>query len=280
MKKRLQKAAGLLMATVLAAGMLAGCGSKEEAAPETTQPEETGQETAGQTESGDTSPVTIKMVNKDMSADDEVSVTYVNTVAQKVSEQLGREVTIEIVPISDGTYSENMGLLLQSGEIPDLMYFQGGDYQFAITQQILEDLTPYIEGSTYVKAAMQPFNEQRLDNYPYLLWLAPDRIKVPVVRKDWFEATESGKTLLEDPSPENYKSFFQELKEKNNLKAAYTVPGDLGELDTVFNLAFGVDKTWVEQDGAYVYSKVSNAMKDKLAYYADLYKEEIGRAHV
>lgn len=273
MKKRLQKAAGLLMATVLAAGMLAGCGSKEEAAPETTQPEGTGQETADRTESGDTSPVTIKMVNKDMSADDEVSVTYVNTVAQKVSEQLGREVTIEIVPISDGTYSENMGLLLQSGEIPDLMYFQGGDYQFAITQQILEDLTPYIEGSTYVKAAMQPFNEQRLDNYPYLLWLAPDRIKVPVVRKDWFEATESGKTLLEDPSPENYKAFFQELKEKNNLKAAYTVPGDLGELDTVFNLAFGVDKTWVEQDGAYVYSKVSNAMKDKLAYYADLYKE-------
>ena len=68
------------------------------------------------------------------------------------------------------------------------------------------------------------------------------------MRKDWFEATESGKTLLENPTVENYKIFFQELKEKNNLKEAFTMTGDnsevLLELDTIFNQAFGITKTW------------------------------------
>ena len=60
-----------------------------------------------------------------------------------------------------------MGLLLQSGNIPDLIYFQGGDYQFAMTQKILEDLTPYIDKSKYVKASMNPYNKERMKNYPY-----------------------------------------------------------------------------------------------------------------
>lgn len=166
-----------------------------------------------------------------------------------------------------------MSLLLQSGEIPDLMYFQGGDYQFAITQGILEDLTQYVNNSTNVKALMQPFNKERLANYPYLLWLSPDRIKVPVVRQDWFDAAKSSKALLDNPSTDNYKAFFQELKENNNLKAAFTVPGDISELDTVFNLAFGVKATWIKEGEKFVYSKVTNAEKEKLAFYAELYKE-------
>ena len=223
----------------------------------------------------DTTPVTIKAVMKDMSADDEVSVKFLDTVSSGVSKQLGREIHIELAPISEGSYSESMSLLLQSGAIPDLMYFQGSDYQFAVTQGILEDLNSYVDSSTYMKELMQPYNKERMENYPYLLWLSPDRIKVPVVRQDWFDATESGKTLMKDPTPENYKAFFQELKEKNNLKAAYTVPGDITELDTVFNQAFGETKTWIKEDGSYIYCKVSNAEKEKLAYYAELYKEEL-----
>ena len=255
-----------------------GCGSKDTTESNANQPTESAKteestKVEDQNAQQSTEPVTITAVIKDMSADDPVSVKFLETVGSAVSKQLGREVKIELAPISEGTYSESMGLLIQSGEIPDLMYFQGGDYQFAITQGILEDLTPYIESSTSIKAMMQSFNEQRIANYPYLLWLSPDRIKVPVMRQDWLDATESGKALLENPTPENYKAFFTELKEKNNLKAAYTVPGDITELDTVFNLAFGVTQSWVKEGDAYVYSKVSKAQKDKLAYYADLYKE-------
>lgn len=273
MKGILKKGFGFLMAAVLCAGLLSGCGGnsavKEEG--ETKQKEEGDRETDNNF--ADTSPVTISILEKDLNAEDETSERLIKAVSEGVSRQLGREVTIKIVPISEGSYSENMGLLLQSGEIPDLMYFQGGDYQFGITQQILEDFTPYIENSVYIKAMMKEYNTKRVNNYPYLLWLSPDRIKVPVVREDWFNATDSGKVLLEEPTPANYKAFFQELKEKNGLKSAYTVPGDLSELDTVFNLAFGIDKTWVKQDGAYVYHKVCRQQKEKLKYYAELYQE-------
>lgn len=267
----------LLMLTMISL-ILVGCGNKSdsESKKETTNNTEKVTDNSDKKDKGDsedTSPVTITAVIKDMSADDEVSVKFLDTVSKAVSEDIGREVHIELAPISEGTYSESMSLLLQSGEIPDLMYFQGGDYQFAITQEILEDLTSYIENSTYVKAIMQPFNEERIANYPYLLWLSPDRIKVPVVRQDWLDQSETGKILLENPTPENYKAFFKELKEQHGLTAAYTVPGDITELDTVFNRAFGVDAAWVKEGDTYVHSKVSNATKDKLAYYAELYKE-------
>lgn len=281
MKKTWKKIAAFTMAAALAVGSLAGCSSKPAdtkesdttAATTTAAPGESKTEATTAPTEASKDPVTITMVAKDMSADDGVTMKLLDTVAAGVSKTLGREVKIELAPISEGTYSESMSLLLQSGDIPDLMYFQGGDYQFAITQEILEDLRPYVEKSTYVKAMMQPFNTERMDNYPYLLWLSPDRIKVPVVRKDWLDASTTGKALLEDPTTDNYKAFFKELKDTHSLKAAFTVPGDLAELDTVFNLAFGLDKTWVMQDGAYVYSKVSNASKDKLVYYAELYKE-------
>ncbi len=247
----------ILSTIAIIVGALAGCSSEEP--------------TTGGTADGET--IVIKAVMKEMSPDDPVSKAYVDEVSARVSEQLGKSIAIELVPVSEGSYSESMGLLLQSGEIPDLMYFQGGDYQFGITQGILEDLTPYIESSTYVKEVMEPFNEERIANYPYLLWLSSDRIKVPLVREDWLNAVPSGQTLLADPTPENYKIFFKDLKDAKGLSAAYTVPGDLTELDTVFNLAFGVDKTWIQEDGAFVNSKVSQAEKAKLAYYAELYKE-------
>lgn len=254
-----------------------GCGAKDttkstEAQPTASAQKEDSAKADNSSEPQNTDPVTITAVMKDMSPDDEVSVKFLDAVSSAVSKQLQREVHIELVPISEGTYSESMTLLLQSGEIPDLMYFQGGDYQFAITQGILEDLTPYIEDSTYIKAMMQPYNAERMKNYPYLLWLSPDRIKVPIMRQDWLDATETGKALLENPTPENYKAFFTELKEKYALKAAFTVPGDITELDTVFNLAFGVTQTWIKEGDSYINSKVSKAQKEKLAYYAELYK--------
>lgn len=266
MKKNIKKATVFLTAGVLSLSLLAGC--TPPAVPEDTAPP------ASQAQEEDTAQmVTLTAVIKDMSADDPVSQELLEKVSAGVSELTGQPVQIVLAPISDGTYSESMGLLLQSGEIPDLMYFQGGDYQFAITQGILEDLSSYIEASVNVKAMMQPFNEKRIEYYPYLVWLAADRIKVPVVRQDWLAEMESGQALLENPTPEQYKQFFQELKGKKGLQAAYTVQGDISELDTVFNLAFGIDKTWMEEDSAYVYSKVSAAQKEKLAFYAELYRD-------
>jgi len=218
-------------------------------------------------------PVVLRFVSKDQDPADETVKKFFDEVS-KGMKMRGMDVKVEVVSVQSGTYSEKLGLLLQSGNIPDIIYFQGGDYEFAITQGILEDLSGYVSKSSLVQASMNEYNIERLNNYPYLLWLSPTITPVPVVRKDFFENTELGKTLLENPTADNYHEFFKEVKEKNNAKYAITVAGDLTELNTIFDQSFGLSSTWIKgDDGKYIYSRVSEFEKEKLAYYAKLYEE-------
>jgi putative aldouronate transport system substrate-binding protein len=138
---------------------------------------------------------------------------------------------------------------------------------------MLEDLTPYINSSTNVKAIMQSHNTEAVKNYPYLLWLAPARVQIPVVRSDWFNSLESSKALLENPTPDNYYAMFKEMKDKKLCEYPVTTDGTILKLDSVFNHAFGVTGTILKVDGKYVYSKATQFEKDKLAFYAKLYKD-------
>ncbi|TXK80070.1 extracellular solute-binding protein [Paenibacillus sp. N3.4] len=220
-----------------------------------------------------TEPVTITLVDKDFPSDDPGTALLIKGIEDGMKAE-GKNVKLKIVPVQSGTYSEKLGLLLQSGNIPDLMYFQGGDYQFGVTQKILEDLTPYIEKSTNVKASMTDFNKERMKNYPYLVWLAPINSKVPVVRQDFLDKTTSGKEAVANPTVDNYYTFFKELKEKTGAKYVYTTAGDIDELDVMFGQAFGLTSTWVKgSDGKYVFGKTSSFEKDKLEFYAKLYKD-------
>jgi ABC-type glycerol-3-phosphate transport system substrate-binding protein len=218
-------------------------------------------------------PVTLNIVAKDVAADDPNDQKLVKGIEEGMKAE-GKNIKLQIVPVQSGTYSEKLGLLLQSGNIPDLIYFQGGDYQFAVTQKILENLTPYIEKSTNVKASMSDFNKERMKNYPYLLWLSPINSAVPVVRQEWLDKTTSGKEVLANPTIDNYYTFFKEVKEKNGAKYAYTTAGNLDELDVMFAQAFGLTSTWIKgADGKYVYSRTTPFEKEKLEFYAKLYKE-------
>ncbi|WP_282937584.1 extracellular solute-binding protein [Paenibacillus sp. RC67] len=214
-------------------------------------------------------PVTITIVDKDLTPDDKL----LKGIEEGMKAE-GKNVKLQIVPVQSGTYSEKLGLLLQSGNIPDLIYFQGGDYQFAVTQKILEDLTPYIEKSTHVKASMNPYNKERMKNYPYLVWLSPISNSVPVVRQDWLNKTATGKDLLANPTIDNYYNFLKEVKDKNGAKFAYTTAGTLDELDATFGQAFGLTSTWIKgSDGKYAFGKTTSFEKDKLEFYAKLYKD-------
>ncbi len=217
--------------------------------------------------------ITLSIVNKDMLPDDPVIVGFFDRVSEAMK-PLGYNIKFKIESVQSGTYSEKLGLLLQSGTIPDIIYFQGGDYQFAKTQNILEDLTPYVEASTHVKASMSKFNVERMKNYPYLLWLNPTRTAVPVVREDLFNKTESGKALLADPTTDNYYNFLKELMEKAGVKYGTTTAGTIEDLDAIFDQAFGNSKTWHKNDdGTYTYFRLTEAEKNKLDYYAKLYKD-------
>lgn len=142
---------------------------------------------------------TVSILAKDFAPDDPNVQKLIKGIEDGMKAE-GKNVKLQITPVQSGTYSEKMGLLLQSGNIPDLIYFQGGDYQFATTQKILEDLTPYIDKSKYVKASMNPYNIERMKNYPYLLWLSPVNSAIPVVRQDLMDKTTSGKSSFGKPN--------------------------------------------------------------------------------
>ncbi|MCM3387498.1 extracellular solute-binding protein [Ureibacillus chungkukjangi] len=230
-----------------------------------------GEEVIAEPEVTEDGKTVITIAYKDDGPSSEASVKYYDALEVALKEHRDLDVEFNIVEIAQGDYAEKLNLLLYSGEIPDIIYFQGSDEQIA-SQGLLEDLTPYIEGSEYLKDILYEHNVTRLENYPYLLWVKPINHKVPVVRTDYLEQISTSESLLADPSPENYKAFFQEMVDKGLSDYGVTVAGDIAELDFIFNMAFGVTSTWLEDDnGSYVYKKVSEAEKAKLAYYAELY---------
>lgn len=263
-----------LCAACVAMMMLAACGSGGSAdgpgGPGAAPAENAGRQGA---DGAGEEPVVITMAAKDFKTEEPNTHRLIEAIEQGMEAQ-GTAVRIELVPVQSGTYSEKLGLLLQSGTIPDLIYFQDGDYQFAVTQKILEDLTPYIETSTHLKTQLNRFNLERLNNYPYLVWPAPTITYFPVVRQDWFDSTASGQALLDDPTVERYREFFRELKEKSGAQYVYTTAGNINELDATFGQAFGLTASWLKgEDGAYQFGATTEFEKNKLAFYAELYRE-------
>lgn len=217
-------------------------------------------------------PVNVTVLLKDVFPDEEDVILLRDAVVEKMADH-GQYVDLQFAEPPAGSYATAVPLAMMNGDTDaDLIYFQGGD--LALSQQgLMEDLTPYIEKSTFVKSIMTDVNQQRMDNYPYLLWLAPSRIPLPAMRKDWTEQLDSYKKVAEDPTVDNYYSMFTEMKDKGLIQYAMTADGNTQRLDSMFNQAFGVTGTVVKEDGKWVFSKVSKAEKSKLEFYAKLYKD-------
>lgn len=82
----------------------------------------------------------------------------------------GHDIHIEIVNLSSSGYSDVLNVMLLSGTIPDLIYFNGSD-QKMVEQGILEDWRPWIAQTRYLKEALWPHNRLRLQNHPTLLYV-------------------------------------------------------------------------------------------------------------
>jgi len=218
--------------------------------------------------------VPVRIVSKDLLTTNPDDVREIEAIEAALKAQ-GTDVDIQLVDLPSGTsaYVDALGIMLLSGDIPDIIYFQGGDQKMT-EQGILEDLTPMIDSSTNTKAALWPHNVERLANYPYLLYIAPPRAPQPVMRTDWLEQ-------LGMPLPktvDDYEALLQAIHD-GDLDGDGTPGNTLGlsifantiSLDSVFNQAFGVTGTWMKDaSGAWVNSRVTDAEKAKLEYYARL----------
>lgn len=257
----------LTLVLVMALTLFTGCGPKQETpAPGETTP--TGATKIGTKDA----PVKVTYLCKDVVPTEENVQKLVAQIEEGMAAE-GNYIDLEILEAPAGKYADVVPIAFRTGQIsPDIIYFQGGDLPIA-QEGMLEDLTPYINNSTNVKAIMQSHNTDAIKNYPYLLWLAPARVQIPVMRSDWFSSLESSKALLENPTPDNYYAMFKEMKDKGITEYPITTDGTIAKLDSVFNHAFGVTGTIMKVDGKYVYSKATKFEKDKLAFYAKLYKD-------
>ncbi|MBK8082531.1 MAG: extracellular solute-binding protein [Devosia sp.] len=217
---------------------------------------------------------TLRLVSKDLLTTNPDDMKEIEAIEAALKAK-GLDVDIQTVDLPGGTsaYVEALGIMLLSGDIPDIIYFQGGDQKMA-EQGILEDLTPWIEKSEHVKAALWPHNVDRMANYPYLLYIYPPRAPQPVMRKDWLD-----KLGLQPPTTvEEYEALFQAIHDADldgdgtaGNTLGLTGFGNTNELDSIFNQAFGVTGTWMKNaEGQWVNARVTDAEKAKLAFYAGL----------
>jgi len=187
----------------------------------------------------------------------------------------GVEIDIELVGLSSSGYADALGLRLLAGEIPDIIYFQGGDIEFA-NQGILEDLRPWIAETTHLNDALWPHNVERLENFPYLLYPFPARTKSPVIRQDWLEMAGMDAPTTLDEWTELLRVLSTSDFDGNGEMDTFgvTLPGNTSEMDSIFNKAFGVTASWMQNDaGEWIHSRVSDEEREKLAYYQSLYAE-------
>lgn len=276
----MKKTLALLMATAMTASALAGCSGDSGKTEESKAPaEEIKAEGEGGTASSEwpaigtaDKPVTVKIMIKDVFPDEEDVILLRDSIVEKMSAH-GQYVDLQFAEPPAGSYATAVPIAMMNGDIEaDLIYFQGGD--MALSQQgLMEDLNPYVEKSTFVKSIMTDVNKTRMENYPYLMWLAPSRIQIPAMRKDWAEKLDSYKVLIEDPTVDNYYNMFKEMKEKGLVEYAMSADGSTVRLDSMFNQAFGVTGTVIKEDGKWIFSKSSQAEKAKLEFYAKLFKE-------
>lgn len=280
----MKKLLSLILALTMVLCMFAGCQSNETtpttqatAAPtqaSSQEPAQTADETSSEWPAIGTAdaPVTVKVMVKDVFPSEEDVQKLQAVISEKMAAH-GQYVNVEFAEPPASGYKTAVPLAMMNGEVDaDLVYFQGGDQALA-AQGLLEDLTSYIEGSTYVKNLMEETNVEKLANYPYLLWLAPPRVSTPGIRTDLAEQTESFAALMEDPTIDNYYAFMKELKEKGLCTYALTADGDTSRFDSIFNHAFGVTGTCVQENGQWIFAKASQAEKAKLEFYAKLYAE-------
>lgn len=249
MKKTLLAVLSLMLVLMLAGGALADIGTAD-------------------------APVPVTMLLKDMSSTDEAGIAYCEAMEKALAEQ-GIYVDLSFVDAPAGTYIEVVPLAVMNEVLKaDILYFQGNTDTQVADQGFLEDMSSYVEGSTYLKDVMYQHNLDRLENSPYLLAASPLDVFEPVIRQDWAAQLDTYETLLADPTVDNYYAFFKELKDKGMCEYAVCVYGDHTRLDSIFDAAFGITTTLVKgEDGKWVYKHVTAEMKELLAFYAKLYEE-------
>jgi putative aldouronate transport system substrate-binding protein len=219
-------------------------------------------------------PVRIRIAQKYLFSDSPEDVAHIERIERAMADN-GIYIDIEVVDVPSSSYTEKLGLMLLSRDIPDLIYFQGGDQRFA-NQDLLEDWRPWIAKTEHLKNALWPHNISRLENYPFLLYVYPQRTSSAVMRKDWLEKSglQAPQTLDDWSELLGMLSASDFDQDGSSNTYGMTMARNTEDLDIIFNRAFGISATWLKNSaGEWIDARVSDQERDKLSYYHMLFKE-------
>src|SRR5690606_12744948 len=113
--------------------------------------------------------------------------------------------------------------------------------------------------------------------YPYLLYIYPPRAPQPVIRQDWLDQL----GLAPPQTVDEYEAFFKAIHDADldgdgtpGNTYGVTTADNTNELDSIFNQAFGITGTWMQDaDGQWVNARITEQEKAKIAWYAKLAAE-------
>lgn len=150
-----------LLAAVVTASMLAGCGSSKEASTAESTPAETEETGAGETAESSGEKVVLDVINYHVGTDYAADYyAYLFSEFQKTEDGKNVEFNFEEIPTTDA-FNQKIKLLISSGDLPDIV-LNGGNNITALAAESgkVADLTPYFDADPEWKAT---FDEASLE---------------------------------------------------------------------------------------------------------------------
>lgn len=221
--------------------------------------------------------ITLTLVQKDFSPYNNDDNEYIQEINKTLIEN-NIQAKLELVELPKGDYSEQLKNMIDSKNVPDIIWFRDGIDKDISNKGQLVNLTKYVNDSDVFQKSMESYHKARIQNYPYLLRIRYNTPKIAVVRKDWLDSLSLSVPVTVDDYYNVLKAFANSDFDDNGKKDTYgiTVTGDTTRLDNIFNTAFGLPTTWIKnENNRYIYSKVTNNEKEKIAFYRKLMQEHI-----
>ena len=191
--------------------------------------------------------------------------------------QAGIKAKLEWIGQASSGYPDfvnNMLLTWDESEVYDLIYVQGAaiNPSFLGSQDLLVDMTDLLANSKNAKAVYDgnPILQAQFASCPYLMW--PSQVNMVLqFRTDALKACPSYESFLARPDKEAYAKLLNELAAQS-YEGALTTQGIDYLFNTGIDSGFGITSTWLKQDdGSYVYSRVSENFHEELKWWRELY---------
>lgn len=263
------------LAVLLAAGLLAGCGS----------PGGSGTDAGGQGSEGGSDVTKVKVFKSHMGVGTIPGPD--NPHVQYVAERTG--VQYELVTTPPGSEpTEFLNLMIASDDLPDILRPIGGIEQTLIRQGgalALDDLLPQYAPNVWKNIPQEAWDVVRSASpdgkiyYVPKVFLVPER--APMIRQDWLD-----KVGLPMPTTtEEYKqvlaAFLEQDPNGNGVKDELPTSGrEFGKwMDHLFAM-YGVamwegNPEWDVYDGKIQYAGVTDNMKAAIGFIRELYAEKL-----